>query len=57
MIILYSSVISSSFLITSTMDSPSTGLEPGRITFINKLYEWNEGEPVATEAWACVWLS
>lgn len=40
------------------MDSPSTDFtEPKRIELIKKLHNWNEGEPVATEAWACIWLS
>lgn len=40
------------------MDSPSTDFaEPERIELIKKLHNWNEGEPVATEAWACIWLS
>lgn len=40
------------------MDSPSTDFaEPGRIELIKKIHNWNEGEPVATDAWACIWLS
>lgn len=40
------------------MDSLSTDpAEAERTELIKKLHNWSEGVSVATETWACIWLS